>query len=314
MALGQFVDNRYFERFSGATTGKVLEFDATEFRRLYNREAFSFHHYLCNEPLLQFDALFKLCKRLPESNIKFRRGKVPVNINFDTSLTQSKEGLTLDSVIDNFDENESYLAIYNPEADPEYQSLIERILSEISRNILEIDSPITWYSTYIFMSTAQSVTPYHMDREMNFLFQIQGEKYAKLWSRFDEQVMTSAERDTLLTDEGEKRPAYRQALEGLSKNFELKPGTGIHHPFIAPHLISTKSNRSVTLAITYRTELSDIWSDAHNFNFYFRKAGLKPGPVGFDRKVDRWKAALMRLARKTLKPIMKLLNYSDIYR
>lgn len=308
MALGQFVDERYFERFSETTATRTLELDPAEFRQLYNREAFAFHHHLCDEPLLQFEELFKLCKRLPENSIKFRRGKVPVDINFDTSLAQNREGLTLDSVIEHFDENESYLAIYNPETDPEYRDLIERILSEISRNILDVDSPITWYSTYIFMSTAQSVTPYHMDREMNFLFQIQGEKYAKLWSRFDERVMTSAERDTLLTDEGKKRPAYRQALERLSKNFELRPGIGLHHPFIAPHLISTKSDRSVTLAITYRTELSDVWSDAHNFNYYLRKAGLTPGPVGVDRKIDQRKATVMRCARKCLKPIRDLIK------
>lgn len=306
MALGQFISRDYFESHSLKPTDTYLEFNQTEFNRHYNRDAFSFSHNLSDEPLLQFEELFRLCRRLPEENIMFRRGKVPVDINFDTSLSQNKEGLTLDSVINNFDENESYIAIYNPESDPEYRELIERILSEISQNILDIDSPITWYSTYIFMSTGESVTPYHMDREMNFLLQIQGEKYARLWSRFDDKVMTSLERDTLLTDQNRKRPAYRPDLEELSKNFELTPGIGLHHPFIAPHLISTTSARSISLAITYRTELSDIWTDAHNFNYYVRKLGLKPKAVGFDRKADGTKAATIRLARKHLGPVKKL--------
>ena len=308
MALGQFVNKNQFGTLWQTSAGTCLNFDKAELEKNYNREAFSFSHDLSDEPLLQFDELFKLCRHLPEDNIKFRRGKVPVDINFDTSLAQNNWGLTLDSVIGHFDENQSYIAIYNPESDPEYKVLIERILAEIAQNILNVDSPITWYSTYIFMSTGESVTPYHMDREMNFLLQIQGEKYAKLWSRYDDRVMKSSERDTLLTDMGRKRPAYRPELENLSKNFELKPGIGLHHPFIAPHLISTRSARSITLAITYRTELSDIWSDAHNLNFHLRKLGVDPDPIGIARNKDKTKAVLMRLARMLLKPIKRILN------
>lgn len=308
MALGQFVDKRFLESLALQPPAHCLDFDDDVFRENYNREAFSFRHNLSKEPLLQFEALFKLCRRLPEEQIQFRRGKVPVDINFDTSLSRNKEGLTLDSVIDDFDRNESYIAIYNPETDPEYKTLIECILSEISQKISGNDLPITWYSTYIFMSTGESVTPYHMDREMNFLLQIQGEKYAKLWNRFDDKVMTSSERDTLLTDRTKERPGYRPALENLSKNFELKPGIGLHHPFIAPHLISTTSARSISLAITYRTELSDIWTDAHNFNYYLRKLGLRPSVVGINKERDRRKATRIRFARKALKPVKNLMK------
>lgn len=308
MTLGQFVDKRFLDSLANQPSTQCLDFDDDIFRENYNREAFSFRHNLSDEPLLQFEALFELCRRLPEEQIKFRRGKVPVDINFDTSLSRYREGLTLDSVINDFDRNESYIAIYNPETDPEYQNLIEPLLAEISQKISEVDLPINWYSTYIFMSTGESVTPYHMDREMNFLLQIQGEKYAKLWNRFDDEVMTSPQRDTLLTDRTEERPGYHSALENLSKNFELKPGIGLHHPFIAPHLISTTSARSISLAITYRTELSDIWTDAHNFNYYLRKLGLAPNVVGTDKERDRKKAARIRFARKALKPVKNLIR------
>ena len=79
--------------------------------------------------------------------------------------------------------------------------------------------------------------------------------------------------------------------------FELAPGLGVHHPFIAPHLVTTLANRSVSLAITFRTARSDTWSDAHRFNHHLRRLGLTPTPVGQSLARDKVKAQALRLAR-----------------
>lgn len=305
MGNGTFVRKDHFPPVD-LSGRRFFDFSTTKLVDHYNREAFSFSHNLCNEPLLQFDNLCELCKRLPSDNIKFRRGQIPKDANFDLSCGRFNEGLTLQSVIQNFDQYGSYIAIYFPETDPEYKQLIEGLIAEIYHNVFTLDSPITWYATYIFMSTNQSVTPYHMDREMNFLLQIQGKKHAQLWRGYDDRVMTSSERDTLLTDWTRSRPTYKPALDKLSKDFELRPGIGLHHPFIAPHLISTTSERSISLAITYRTELSDYWTDAHNYNYYMRKLGLTPWPVGANNRTDKTKAMLMRAARNTVRPFKRL--------
>lgn len=140
---------------------------------------------------------------------------------------------------------------------------------------------------------------------MNFLLQIRGAKKAKLWSRFDDVVMSSAERDRLLGDQGQPRPRYKKSLEDRVTLFDLLPGDGLHHPFIAPHLISTGEDISISLAVTYRTELSDIWTDAHLYNHLLRKIKLQPRPIGFDVSKDRAKANRIRAAR-LLKNLMKL--------
>ena len=80
--------------------------------------------------------------------------------------------------------------------------------------------------------------------------------------------------------------------------FELSPGLGVHHPFIAPHIVHTGPALSVSLAFTFRTARSDLLSDAHRFNQRVRAWGLKPGPVGSNLQDDRIKAHVIRAMRK----------------
>lgn len=81
--------------------------------------------------------------------------------------------------------------------------------------------------------------------------------------------------------------------------FQLEPGLGVHHPFIAPHLVPTGPELSISLAVTFRTPRSDDWSDAHRFNEQVRRLGLPAGRVGRTEWVDKAKARVIRTARAT---------------
>ncbi len=175
--------------------------------------------------------------------------------------------------------------------------VIEGVLAEIAADIASLDPEMTWYSTYIFISTRDAVTPYHMDREMNFLCQIRGTRRVQLWNPADEEVMSDAQKDLLLAHVGE-RPTFRDALENKASTFDLGPGMGVHHPFIAPHRVYTGRDLSVSLAVTYRTRRSDVCTAAHVFNAKLRRLGWRPLPVGRSRALDRCKAAGLRLFRR----------------
>ena len=137
-----------------------------------------------------------------------------------------------------------------------------------------------------------------MDREMNFLLQIRGTKSAELWLGYDDAVMTSAQRDHIFSYDDDARAKYRDDLDARVQRFELVPGLGVHHPFIAPHLVRTTSQISISLAITFRTPRSDIWSDAHRFNErILRPLHLPAGSVRRSATVDMTKAAMFRMVR-----------------
>lgn len=56
---------------------------------------------------------------------------------------------------------------------------------------------------------------------------------------------------------------------------------------------------SISLAITFRTHRSDVWTDAHYFNQLRRRLGLSSGTVGRLAILDATKAGIVRLSRRT---------------
>jgi hypothetical protein len=274
-----------------------LSIDDAQVRAHYNRSGFLVSHRLPEHPLFTLDALYPLCRRLPPESLKVRSGVVPVDTHFDSSLGRYCGGLTLADATEQLVEKQAYIAVYNPEQDPVYRPVIEGLLAEIGLATRAHERFFNWYSTYIFISAHGAVTPYHMDREMNFLLQVRGNKTVQLWDPHDDGVMRPEQRDHLFSHDEDARPAYHAGLAAKARCFELKPGLGVHHPFIAPHLVTTGPNVSVSLAITFRTPQSDRWSDAHRFNDRLRRYGLGGTPVGQHVTLDLAKASVMRTTR-----------------
>jgi Cupin-like domain len=299
--LGKFVSTAMWDSMLSTAqepSNRWLDLDQVVMSN-YNRLAFLLKHRLQEHSAFQLDSLFALCRRMPPSEVRHRFGVVPDDAHFDSSLANYRAGLTLDDAIEHLEERKAYIVIYNPETDAEYQPVIEGLLGEIGWATRSFEHCINWYSTYIFISSQHSVTPYHMDREMNFLLQIRGNKTARLWDPNDDAVMTCAERDHLFNSGNDARPTYRPELESRAAHFELAPGLGIHHPFIAPHLVHTGPELSISLAITFRTPRSDLWSDAHRFNErILRRFHLPAGRVGRSRLVDGLKAGAIRALRR----------------
>jgi len=268
----------------------LLDFDPEEVGSSYNRRPFIVRHRLADHPLLTLESLFALCRRLPDDFVKLRRGVIPGNAHFDSSYDRYRDGLSLEQTLEHFEELKAYICIYNPERDPTYRPLIERLLAEIAAAIADTDPVVTWFSTYIFVSTSGAVTPYHMDREMNFLLQVRGDKEVLLWDPADEDIMSAAEKDHLLCAFGAWRPVYKPSFEAKAMHFDLHPGLGVHHPFIAPHRVHTLDGLSVSLAFTFRTLKSDMATKAHSFNEVLRRVGMSPHPIGENEAVDHAKA------------------------
>jgi hypothetical protein len=279
-------------RAARATPTPWLEFDRDEFQRHYNRTGFSFPHRLAEHPLFRLEPLVDLCRRRRDL-VLHRSGTVPVNTDFDRAFDEHTSRLSFEEALANPVETRSYFMISNAEKDAVYRPAIEELLGEIAAQSETLDPGMNWWSTYIFISSETSVTPYHMDREMNFLLQIRGEKLERLW---DADVMSQRERETLLGNASAARPAYSPALDERAKVYSLTPGVGVHHPFIAPHVVETRSSLSISLAITFRTRGSDVCSDAFRCNYRLRQLGLRPRPVGVNAAQDRLRAKGFRLA------------------
>lgn len=298
--LGEFVSREVAATLAARgrqKTQHLIEFDPDTVRSSYNRRPFLVSHRLADHPRFSLPELFALCRRLPRDEVKYRVGVIPGDADFDASYTRYGQGLVLDDVLESFEQSRAFICIYNPERDAVYRPLLEGLLAEIAAAIDEFDPVITWYSTYFFISTQDSITPYHMDREMNFLLQVRGEKQVALWDPSDDEIMSSAEKDRLLSPFNTRRPPYLPSFESKAKTFDLKPGLGVHHPFIAPHRVHTDSELSISLAFTFRTQKSDMLTSAHAFNYMLRRCGWSPAEVGQSPFADQIKIAAANAAR-----------------
>jgi len=298
--LGEHLsEERFRSLLESAQSGpRWLEIDREAVHEHYNRAGFLVSHRLHQHPLFELEPLFSLCRRMPRHAVKHRFGIVPGDAHFDTSNVTYSRGLTLEDALDHLVDKRAYIAVYNPEKDPEYKPVIEGLLGELGLATRGLERSFNWYSTYLFISANDSVTPYHMDREMNFLLQIRGRKTVQLWDPRDTGVMTPAQRDFLFSYADDSRPGWHEGLPAKARAFELAPGRGVHHPFIAPHLVTTGPNLSVSLAITFRSPQSDIWSDAHFYNYKLRRFGLGRIPVRENDLVDATKANFIRALRR----------------
>jgi hypothetical protein len=258
-----------------------LQFDATVFRRDYDRRPFLIEHSLASHPLFQLAALSELAKRLAlKGNTLHRLGDVPVNSDFDHAYERYGRTASLGETLMTMERAGSFVVINYPEDDPEYAPVIRRLYDDIRVGSEPIDPNMLEIMAYVFISSPGALTPYHMDREQNFLLQIQGDKTLSLWDPRDRRVMSERDVELLMGDATAPRPGYSEQLEPFAQTYQLVPGLGVHHPFIAPHVARTGSKVSISLALTFRTRGTERRIQAYQVNHLLRRLHLAPRPIG----------------------------------
>lgn len=269
------------------TTSGLLSFDANVFRRDYDRRPFLVQHTLAEHPSFAFPALCELAQRQARhGNTLHRRGKVPVNSDFDTSYREFAINASLADTLAHMHEAGSFVVINYPEDDAHYAPIIRELYDDLRVGTEPIDPGMVEIMAYIFISSPGALTPYHMDREQNFLLQIQGTKSMVLWDPRDRRVMTEQQIERLMGDASAPRPGYEDRLSALGQEYPLLPGQGVHHPFIAPHVATTGPAVSVSLALTFRTRGTKRRIQAYQVNYALRRLRLSPRPVGSSTLVD----------------------------
>jgi hypothetical protein len=266
----------------------LLGIDEATFVAHYDQRPFAFRHQLKDHPLLEWSSLVSLAKRLPKEKVLHRNGRVPIGTNFDHAHELHANALSLEETLERIEEVQGYVVINTPELDPRFRPLVEDVVSELKQRLLSIDPGLYWHASYLFLSAGGAVTPYHMDREMNFLMQIRGSKEVQLWQP---DIMTPEERERLMVDWVAPRPAWKEAHRAGVHSFHLQPGDGVHHPFIAPHLVENGPELSVSFAVTFRTSGTDRKTNVYKTNHYLRRLGLRPLPPAVSPWRDHLKSA-----------------------
>ncbi len=198
--------------------------------------------------------------------------------------------------------------------DPQFKQLHGQLLCEIGQlSGVPLFDQITWSSLTAFLASPHVITPYHIDHESNFLFQIAGEKDLFLFDPSDRSVLSDAEIEEFYV--GDFQAArYREELQHRAAGYRMVPGIAAHHPPLAGHWVLNGDAVSISVSMGFCMKPLDRRARVYQCNRYLRRLGLHPLPPGRSVLRDRLKIAGLGLLSKAHPKTQDEILYSGLNR
>jgi Cupin-like domain len=283
---------------AGRAAEPLIDREAKPFRELFNRLPFQFQHGLAGHPLFELPRLAKLAEAI------LTRGNPRYFVHFNGTGTaasrldrERRENVA--EAVSQVERPGSWIKLSRAQdVDPDYAALLKQILGELEeRTGVNLDDQITWASATIFLGAPRTLTPYHMDHESNFLFQVGGEKEVNLFDPADRTVLSEREIETFYIGELNALH-YRDEIQQKAFVYHLKPGQAVHHPPLAPHWVRNGSQPTIALSVGFCMKSIDVTPRVHQINYYLRKLGMSPSSIGTVPWKDQAKIAGLGLLSK----------------
>ncbi len=277
---------------TGAQT--LLELDAATFQKSFNRQAFTIRHHLTSHPLLALPRLIELSRSLSAESVEYNAGNASVSQNPDET---PRTGLSIEETLRRIEEECSWLVLKNVERDAQYKALLDACLDEIQPHSEPLAPGMCGREAFIFVSSAGSTTPFHIDPEYNFLLQIRGTKSMTVFDRADRAVISEQTLEKYYSG-AHRNLEFKPEYEAKGQTFELAPGTGLHVPVTAPHFVKNGDQVSISLSITFQNPENERRRTLYHANAELRKRGLNPAGAGESKLRDGVKVGAYRALRR----------------
>ncbi len=280
-------------RLENSCAEALAELDPSVFKTQFNRQAFRIGHHLADHPLFDLGRLVELAQTLPTDRVEYNAGNLPVGQ--DPNKTP-QNGLSPEETIERIASCDSWLALKNVEADPEFKALLDDCLDAVEPYTCDDYPCMHQREAFIFVTSPGSVTPFHIDHEHNFLLQVRGSKEIHIWDRAERRVLTEEDLERYHCG-GHRNLVYRDEFARYEQVFGLEPGDGLHFPVTAPHWVQNGPEVSVSFSITFRSAHHDREPALYRLNSKLRRLGLRPTPVGQSVLRDNVKFGAVRAGR-----------------
>ena len=274
----------------------LLEIDDKIFREKFNRVPFLIHHNLSDHPLFGLKRLVELSRRLDAQSVKYNDGNLTVAANLEEA---PGNGLSVEETMRRIEDHCSWMVLKNIQSDPAYGELLHQCLEEIKVHSEPIDPGMCDPRAFVFISSPNAVTPFHIDPEINFLLQIRGSKTMSIFDPLDREILPEQNLEQFSLAEDLSIVKYRDEFQSRAFVAELSPGIGVHCPVTAPHWVKNGPAVSISFSITFRSISTHRRHDVYWMNAHLRRWGISPTPVGSIRWKDDLKFSLFRTMAAT---------------
>jgi Cupin-like domain len=268
---------------------KILHACKNEFKSNFNLHPFKFNHTLHRSGLFEIPRIVELAKRMMKKSdnfcaLNFKKGSI------DTKFGAVPQSERLAETVSRLEENDTWIKLTRAQDyDPEYAEVLDIVTSELeSLSDWPLRKDMTWVTMTLLLASPKIATPFHIDHETNFLFQIQGSKDVCLFPATDRELVPDQEVERYYSGNFEAAN-YRREMQDRGTVFRLTPGEVVHHPSLAPHWVKNDDNISVSISISYCMRSLEKRARVYQANYFLRKMGLKPLSPGLSPLRDSLK-------------------------
>ena len=281
-------------------------------KRDFPAKPFAIRHRLAGHPLLTLPRVAQLASELPRDLIEYNSGKVAISQDPDAI-----PGVDLDpvEVVRRIETAGAWMVLKRVENSPEYRRLLEDTLLSVARargfNSL-LDAGFEQVEGFLFVSSPNSTTPFHLDSEDNFFVHIHGEKFFTIFDNNDRSIVGDDEIEHSMTRH--RNLKYHERFAPRGTEFHLFAGDGCYVPYQWPHWVRTADTHSISMAITWKTREVRRLNDLHFFNSMLRGIGWPQQPPGRQPVRDALKLAFYRTVIAAIRPLRSSLAMRRVLR
>lgn len=284
------------------TNAGILQAGRKEFQGNFNQRPFKFNHTLHLGGLFEIPRIVELAKRMTEKNgnlcaLNFKHGSIATKFgdgDEDRKFSAMSPTERLIETVSHLNENGTWIKLHRAQDyDADYARVVETITSEIENlSGWPMREDMTFVSMTLLLSSPGIATPFHIDHETNFLFQIHGSKDVCLFPANDRQLVPDAEIERYYSGNFDAA-CYRREMQDRGTVYRLAPGEVVHHPPLAPHWVKNGDDISVSISINYCMRSLEKRARVYQANYFLRKMGLKPVPPGLSPLRDSLKRKVL---------------------
>ncbi|MGD0939055.1 MAG: hypothetical protein ABR905_05025 [Terracidiphilus sp.] len=291
-----------------AVSDRIIQCAPSVFAGNLNRLSYEFAHTLAGNPVFELSRLVDLAEKvatrsnphLPGGDVYFNDGLIEPG---EKPLRPDLPRTAAVDLIRKIDRAQAWIILKHVEREQGYGDVLENCI----RDILQLSGPellrkIKWFEAILFITSPNRVTEYHLDREVSWILQLQGDKEIHVFDRADKDIVPDQELEVYWTANNQAA-RYKPEYESRAKVYQMRPGSGVHIPINSPHWLRNGNNISVTLNINFQFH-DRHWANLYRANYYLRRAGVRPHPPGAHPVSDQLKSTaftVMQRAKQALK-------------
>lgn len=257
----------------------------------------SVQHRLGEHHLLQPDQLIELGRRLEVGGlVRTHSDKATAGTPFNDAPSMHPNRRSAEETLGRIRDAGAWMSLLNVQTDEVYRKLVDSVIDEVRPHVEKRDPGVCYRGGWIFITSPNAVTPFHIDKEHNFILQVRGTKKLYVWDHRDVEVCSEEARDRFHFDHSRELIRWREDFKQRAQIFHLQPGQGAYMPSTSPHMVENDDNPSITVSFTYYTDATRRNSRLHALHQRLRNAGKTPAPVGTRAARDAFFGSLTALS------------------